>query len=271
MFEDISKVLLITDMDGTFLPASKIPSKKNLEAVERFQKDGGKFSIATGRSLQASKQYFGDFSVNCPIIMCNGGMVYDINNSKQIHDVYLPEKARRFTDKILKDNPTVGCEALVLDEVYVPQMTKMENEHCGICKVEPVICSVDEIPDNWYKVLFAQEPSKIGELIKYVEAGDFGGVDFVISSPQYYEMLPQNISKGSALEIMRTACQMDDYTFVAVGDYNNDLEMIKYADVGICPSNATDDVKNAADIVLDVSCEEDAIAAVIEYIYSQIK
>ena len=271
MFEDISKVLLITDMDGTFLPASKVPSRNNLDAIGRFQKDGGKFSIATGRSLQASRQYFGDFSVNCPIIMCNGGMVYDINKSKQIYDVYLPEKARDFTKDILKNNPTVGCEALVLDGVYVPQMTDMENEHCGICKVKPVICSVDEIPDNWYKVLFAQEPSRIGDLIKYVESGDFGGVDFVISSPQYYEMLPQNISKGSALSIMRSACHMEDYTFVAVGDYNNDLEMIEYADVGICPSNATDDVKKAADIVLDVSCEEDAIAAVVEYIYSQIK
>lgn len=271
MFEDISKVLLITDMDGTFLPASKIPSKKNLEAVDRFQKDGGKFSIATGRSLQASQQYFGDFSVNCPIIMCNGGMVYDINNKKQIYDVYLPEKARNFTKSILLANPDVGCEALVLDGVYVPQMTDMEREHCGICKVNPILSTVEDIPDNWYKVLFAQEPSKIGKLIDYVQSGDFSGVDFVISSPQYFEMLPQNISKGSALEKMRMACGMEDYTFVAVGDYNNDIEMIKYADVGICPSNATENVKSAADIVLDVSCEEDVISAVVDYIYKQLK
>ena len=58
MFEDISKVLLITDMDGTFLPASKVPGKKSLEAIERFQNAGGKFSIATGRAIQASSQYF---------------------------------------------------------------------------------------------------------------------------------------------------------------------------------------------------------------------
>ena len=37
MFEDISKVLLITDMDGTFLPASKIPTPKTLAAVKRFE------------------------------------------------------------------------------------------------------------------------------------------------------------------------------------------------------------------------------------------
>ena len=69
---------------------------------------------------------------------------------------------------------------------------------------------------------------------------------------------------------MREVCGYDDYTFVAVGDYNNDIEMIKYADVGICPSNATDDVKRAADIVLDISCEDDVIYNVVEYIFKKI-
>mgnify|MGYP000677176149 CR=1 FL=1 len=36
MFEDISKVLLITDMDGTFLPASKIPTRKLLRRCQAF-------------------------------------------------------------------------------------------------------------------------------------------------------------------------------------------------------------------------------------------
>lgn len=272
MFEDISKVLLITDMDGTFLPASKIPSDENLAAVNRLMEAGGKFSIATGRSLQASMQYFDAFSVNCPIIMCNGGMVYDIYSEEQIYDVYLPESARPLTAQILKDNPAVGCEVLPLDSVYVPNMTDMEREHCGICKVTPVICGVDEIPPDWYKVLFAQTPEKLPELIDYVERikDNYPEIDFVISSPTYYEMLPKNISKGSALAHMRRKCGLDDYTIVAVGDYNNDIEMIRYADVGICPSNAADDVKAAADVILDVSCEQSAIAAVVDYIFEKI-
>ena len=269
MFEDISKVLLITDMDGTFLPASKIPSRKNLEAVTKFQQAGGKFSIATGRAFQASSQYFGDFQVNCPVIMCNGGMVYDIAKKRQIYDVYLPERAKEYAKKILENNPDVGAEILKIDNVYVPQMTDMEQKHCEMCKVEPVLCDIDDIDDNWYKVLFTNVPEKIGTLIEYVNAQDFSDVDFVISAPQYYEMLPQNISKGTALRKMRELCDMNDYTFVAVGDYNNDIEMIEYADVGICPSNAVDEVKNAADIVLDVSCEQDAIASVIDYIFEQ--
>jgi hypothetical protein len=272
LFEDISKVLLITDMDGTFLPSSKIPSPENIAAVNRLMEAGGRFSIATGRSLQASQQYFDAFTVNCPIIMCNGGMVYDIHSGRQIYDVYLPESAAALTEKILADNPTAGCEVLPIQGVYVPNMTDMEREHCGICKVTPVICEVSEIPPNWYKVLFAQTTEKIGELVEYVEKikDRYPEIDFVISSPTYYEMLPQNISKGSALEHLRRECGLDDYTIVAVGDYNNDIEMLRYADVGICPSNATQEVKQAADVILDVSCEESAIAAVVEYIFEQV-
>lgn len=52
MFEDISKVLLITDMDGTFLPASKIPTPKTLATVKRFEEAGGRFSIATAEPFR---------------------------------------------------------------------------------------------------------------------------------------------------------------------------------------------------------------------------
>ena len=271
MFEDISKVLLITDMDGTFLPASKKPGEKSLKAIAEFQKKGGLFSIATGRALQAAQQYFGAFNVNCPIIMCNGGMVYDINEKRQISDVYVPAFTKEIVRQILADNPEIGCEVLTLDGVYVPQMNETEAQHNVICKVEPNLCTLDDIPDNWYKVLFAYDPDKMDKLISYVESKNWQGVDFVRSAKEYYEILPQNISKGAGLEAMRSLCGMQDHTFVAVGDYNNDIEMLKAADIGICPSNAVQEVKDICDIVLDVSCEEDAIAAVIDIIYSRVK
>lgn len=271
MFEDISKVLLITDMDGTFLPSSKIPSRRNLDAVSDFQKKGGLFSIATGRAIQAAQQYFESFSVNCPIIMCNGGMVYDLNNKKQIYDVFVPESTREIVKTVLADNPNVGCEVLTLDNVYVPQMSQLEAEHNVICKVDPVLCGVDDIPKDWYKVLFAYEPENMEKLMRYVESKGWTGVDFVRSADRYYEILPTNISKGSGLEEMRRQYGMQDYTFVAMGDYNNDIEMLEAADVAICPSNAVDDVKAVCDVVLKESCEEDAAAAAVEYIYEKIK
>ncbi|MBR1723927.1 MAG: HAD hydrolase family protein, partial [Ruminococcus sp.] len=51
---------------------------------------------------------------------------------------------------------------------------------------------------------------------------------------------------------------------------NNDIEMLEAADVGICPANAVPEVKAAANVCLKQSCEEDAIAAAVEFIFDQI-
>lgn len=270
MFKDISKVIFITDMDGTFLPTNKIPSKKNLEAVKKFQSLGGRFSIATGRGLQAAQQYFESFTVDFPIVLCNGGMIYDLNEKKSLYDVFLPEFSKEYAQDIFDKFQSVGGEVLTIDHVNVPRYTETEVRHVKICKVEPnVVESLDDIADGWYKVLFCDTIENIDKVIDYVESKDFGGVDFVRSAPIYYEMLPLDISKGSAVKKMRELCDIDDCVIVAAGDFNNDIEMLKVADFSFCPSNSTDAVKAVCDVVLENSCDEDAIAAAIEYILSK--
>ena len=54
---DLSNVLLITDLDGTLLPDNKILSQKDKEAIKRFRADGGKFTVATGRTIQSAMKY----------------------------------------------------------------------------------------------------------------------------------------------------------------------------------------------------------------------
>ena len=49
---------------------------------------------------------------------------------------------------------------------------------------------------------------------------------------------------------------------VAIGDYNNDVEMIRTAGVGVAVANAASEAKAVADVIT-VSNEEHAIAKVI--------
>lgn len=270
MFEDINKVLLITDMDGTFLNSKKVPSEKNLEAVKRFQQAGGKFTIATGRAYQAVTLYFDYFKCNFPMIMFNGGMVYDFENKKSLYDRYVPDITKPMVVDILKKFPNLGCEILVESNIKIVQFNDMEAYHTKICKSNPDHVSLDEIYEPWYKVLFADTAENIDEVQKYVASRGFEGVDFVRSDKFFYEILPLGNSKGTAVSKLREICNLSDYTIVCVGDYNNDIEMLKYADVGICPSNATEETKLAADIVLKESNDENAIAAVIDFIFSNI-
>ena len=269
MFEDISKVLLITDMDGTFLPTNKIPSQGNLDAIKKFQDAGGKFTIATGRAHQATSQYFEYFHVNFPMIMFNGGMIFDMEKQKSIYDIFVPPIAKEITIDILNKFPNLGCEILT-DRVNVISINDIEENHIKICKVIPNYTDVNNVDNNWYKVLFADTKENLDEVEDYVSQQNFYGVDFVRSDLNYFEILPQKNSKGSALKAMRKLCSIEDYTIVAVGDYNNDIEMLQEADLGVCPSNAVKAVKEVADLVLEESCDENAIAAVIDYIFSKV-
>ena len=49
--------LIVTDMDGTLLTTDKHISKENLEAIDRFRSEGGKFTVATGRSIPSLEHY----------------------------------------------------------------------------------------------------------------------------------------------------------------------------------------------------------------------
>ena len=62
---------------------------------------------------------------------------------------------------------------------------------------------------------------------------------------------------------------MEDFTFVAVGDYDNDIEMLQAADLAVCPQNAAPSVKAVADLVLERTCEEGAMEELIDRIMLQ--
>lgn len=267
MFEDISKVVLICDMDGTLLNSKKEITDTDRNAIEKFMRLGGKFTIATGRTIQSFLHYYDLLELKMPMIMYNGAAIYDRSSDKVLYAFPLPEEAKAITHEILDAMPHIGGEILKADGIYVFKNNDYEKLHTKLCMVEPIYQELDEVREgDWLKVLFAMSPEDVSQLEILVNQKNYKSVSFVKSSDIFYEMLPLGISKGSALSEYRKLDGMSDYTFVAVGDYDNDIEMLLKADIGAAPSNAQDSAKNAADIVLNNSCDTGAIAELIDYI-----
>ena len=57
---------------------------------------------------------------------------------------------------------------------------------------------------------------------------------------------------------------------ICAGDFENDISMIKAADMGYAVANATPDCKEAADRVT-VSCDENAIAVIIRELEEEME
>lgn len=261
------KLIIVSDLDGTLLPPSKIPLERDLAAIRRFEAAGGKFAIATGRTIQAAIRYQTMLGLQNPMIVYNGAAIYDSVQDKVLFSECLPEAALEMTREIMEAYPEVGVEVLRAETAYVVRNTEWEKHHIALCGVEPVYCTLDEIPkDGWLKVLFAMSPAEIPPFIEAIGKMDYHEVDFIQSADIFYEMLPKHVTKGSALAPYRQLVGMRDAQIVAVGDYDNDLELLRQADYSAAPANAVESVRQTAGMVLTRTCEEGAMEELISRI-----
>lgn len=267
MFEDISKVILLSDMDGTLLDSRKRITDTDRAAIGRFTALGGKFTVATGRTIQSFEQYLSMLELKMPVIMYNGAAIHDYISGETLYTQPLPPECKEMAIELLKAMPEAGGEVLKTDGTYVFSNTEYQQLHTKLCNIIPNYAELPDIADGgWLKVLFAMAPEDIPHMELLTRQKGYDSVSFVRSSDIFLEMLPKGVSKGSALTEYRKLPGMEGYTFVSIGDFDNDLEMIKAADLGACPANAEECIKAAADLVLSRTNDEGAVAELIDHI-----
>jgi len=265
--KNLSDIIIVSDMDGTLLNSKKEISPENLKAIRKFRSMGGKFTIATGRTIQSFSPYADMLELDMPVILYNGAMIYDYINRKSLYTVYLPETAKEISIEIMNCVENLGGEVLRESGTYIFRNNEYEQHHTDLCRIIPQFCELENMPsDKWLKVLFASSPENLEKLVDFIRKKRYNDVSFVKSSDIFYEMLEPSSNKGSALGIYRRLDGMDNFRFVSIGDYNNDIEMIQEADFGAVPSNAHPEIRDCADIVLKNSCDENAVAELIDLI-----
>jgi len=71
----------------------------------------------------------------------------------------------------------------------------------------------------------------------------------IVDSSFAYHIMDANVSKGKALEFIANRLGIDIKDFVAIGDSENDIEMLQVSGFGIAVANADLKLKEVADLV----------------------
>ena len=101
------------------------------------------------------------------------------------------------------------------------------------------------------------------EFSEVVAQSGVHGVEYSIGWTAWLDMAAPGISKASALEVIRDRLGIERRATVAVGDGFNDTEMLAWAEVGVAMGQASQGVKDVADVVTD-SIYEDGTVLVLE-------
>jgi hydroxymethylpyrimidine pyrophosphatase-like HAD family hydrolase len=126
-------------------------------------------------------------------------------------------------------------------------------------------CDYRELKEPVLKVVFGHEQEEqIRALAALLAAHPLAErFDFIRSERRLYEILPKGNSKGELLCKMAELLGISMDKTIAVGDYNNDVSMIRRAGIGFAVANAVPEAKAVADYVT-VSNDDHAIAAIVE-------
>ena len=258
-------ILFCTDLDGTLFTDNKEVSKQNLDAIEYFKSEGGLFTFITGRMAQTSKELCNIIKPNAPYGCINGGGIYDHIQDKYLWTKALPREALSLVKEVFEKMPDMGIQINTASNIYFCNDNSAMVFFRKVSGVPFLLRNYNEINEPILKVVFAHEDENrlalLADMLKFQpNAGDF---DFIRSERIFYEILPKGSSKGSLLIKLAELLNIDPNKTIAVGDYNNDISMIKAAKTGFAVENAVEEAKAAADYIT-VSNNNHAIAAIID-------
>ncbi len=253
--------LIASDIDNTLLNDELIVSEENKAVIKRFVEEGNIFALSTGRSYYAAKVVFSQIGGDIPIILFNGTKIMFSESQKVIQDLTLDDKvARDLTDELIKDKRTFIYWKN--EELYISELNDLTKYYMrkGLVGYHVYDPNKDELT-NISKIIWLDEEVTVRKFRSYFAAKK--GINIFTSEPKYLEMVPENVSKGTSLEVLAKYFNVDIKDTIAVGDGENDADMLKIAGVGIAPSNACLMAKESADIVLDIDNNHHVIQKIV--------
>ncbi len=269
VFENI---LIVSDMDGTFLGAGGKVVQRNLDAIEKFKANGGKFTFATGRTHHNISKAVGRACdvANAPAITVNGACIYDFEKARSIKDFKINSCDAMDVAYYIRENfSDIGMRCstdygFLTDRACGLVIKDFESFLCAGCGESKTLPISEWENETIYKIVFRGEADELLDLRHRIEPLFSDKFKFVTSSPRFLELNAIGCSKAVGIEFLRDYYGGDIKIF-AVGDYENDIEMLSAADISVCPANSLDSVKAISDFCL-CDCKEGVIADLYENI-----
>lgn len=245
----MSYQLIALDLDGTLLTDNKDITPQTLELLQRLREQGKHIAVCTGRAALSVDALLKNKDFATHLITDNGGTVRELNTNQTLYSNTIP---RTFLETMKQVMETYGvhCDVTTENGIYVERLTEQMVEQYRQYLVEPVaVGDLRETPEDPMKFTISGEPNVLDEVIPELTKEYSGGLNIVRSGEYFIDVMKAGTTKGKALAVLVDHLDLQAKDILAMGNYYNDLEMLRYAGLGIAMDNSPEDLKAEADEV----------------------
>ena len=247
------------DIDGTLISfkTHRMPESTR-RALKMLRAKGIKLFVATGRAPKDTdflKEYF-DFD---GIVSFNGQYCFDKDGV--IYQSPFPLKSVAAVLPYLAEHNIACCFETVAGNRFnlVDSRVSELLELVGMSHVKPVLADMDNLPKEIFQLTVYVTPEEEKPLMKLLPE---------CKALRWSSLLINVIGKdaGKPVGIRKVAERygIKREEIMVFGDGGNDVDMLKYAGVGVAMGNAGDEAKAAADYVT-ADVDDDGIFKALEH------
>lgn len=261
---DIRYKLIALDVDGTLITDDHRLDRETKEAVRAVHEQGARIVLCTGRGAVSTLPILEELGLDGVVITHNGGATVLSQERRVLHTFdfsmdqiipiirYCREKGIHFDINTAFD-------------IYVEQMNDEIRSIYELFYADPIVLDdITSFPDPVIKLCLAGESDALESFMR-----DFAelpaSLRMIRSGDFFVDVLHEKTSKGNALKALADGWGIRREEVLAIGNYYNDLDMLRYAGLGIAMANSPEEVKSAADAVTGSNNEGGVSQALIRY------
>jgi Cof subfamily protein (haloacid dehalogenase superfamily) len=260
--------LIIVDIDGTLLNDSHKVSEGNERALKAAAELGVHLVLATGKTRTSGQYVIDKLGLQTPGIYLQGLAIYQADGSisyQQTLDINVARQVITYAqDRGYDLIAYSGSHILVSAPNEVGHRLHERYHEPEAEPVGPLVNVLDELPIHKIIAVKTGNPRAIAALRWQLDKQLDGRAKLVQAGiADMLEIVPSGSSKGTAMRVLLKELGVKAENVLAIGDGENDIEMIQQAGIGVAVGNATDKLKAVADHVV-ASNNDDGVAEAIK-------
>lgn len=268
--------LIALDMDGTLLNDQKELAPRQIEAIHKAVDAGVKIVLCTGRPLIGVKPFIQQLGFDQEeeyIIVNNGCSTHSTKDWSLLDWEELKPEDIIYLASFLEGS---SMQLSLFDQDHYYILEEKANEFAradaNLVYTEPVTISLEEASSGKQPIFEAmfigskEDTDRFEARHNSLLSQTFSTVR---SQDVLLEILPEGASKASGLKKLAEKLNIQPDHIMAMGDANNDLEMLEFAGLAVAMGNANEAVKAIADDVTTSNNHDGVAKAIEKYILNQ--
>jgi Cof subfamily protein (haloacid dehalogenase superfamily) len=259
--------LVAIDLDGTLLNDAKKVTERTVAALACLPSRGVKVVLASARPPRSVRHVYRQLGLDTLQINYDGALIWDEPAGRIEHHTPLAGPlVRRLIAFARERFPRVIVSSEIVDRWYTDRDDMTHTTETGRLFPPDVIAALHTFDSiDTTKVMFLADPGVIASLSSSLAAKFAPSVRFVRTDANLLQLIHPDAGKGAALRRVAGIYGVPAGQVLAIGDADNDVDMIRWAGTGVAMDNAAPHVKAAADWVAPCNNDHGVHAALVRF------